>query len=292
MKYSKELLFCCMLTVVTAVCGQEAKSIAGDRTYRVNGVSFTMKPIAAVQGAVLGNHRQYNNREHTVSLSAYYIGQTEVAQELWQAVMGNNPSRYTSFFRNSAKKPVECVNWFECIAFCNELTKKLNGGSDDECVYTDGRHLYTKDDAAAEKEPLMDMDRKGFRLPTEAEWEYAARGGTKCKYAGVDQESLLKNYAWYKDNAEDKTHEVATKKPNNYGLYDMSGNVTEWCWDRYEHTPVGGHDPTGPASVDSGRIRRGGSLYTGAYSTEVSQRDGNGPGGADRIQGLRLVCRP
>ena len=221
---------------------QENRNDTNDRIYRVNGVSFTMKPIAAVQGAVLGDNSQSNNQEHSVSLSAYYIGQTEVTQELWKAVMGSNPSRFT----DSVKNPVEQVSWYDCIEFCNELTAEIMG--EEHCVYTIRGSSVT-----------ADFSQKGFRLPTEAEWEYAAMGGRSHTYAGTNNDASLKDYAWYKSNSGDKTHEVGTKQANKYGLYDMSGNVWEWCWDCYSSsTPSGGQsDPKGAAS-GKGRVVRGG----------------------------------
>ena len=273
MKYSKELLFCCMLTVVTAVCGQEAKSIAGDRTYRVNGVSFTMKPIAAVQEAMLGDNSQSDNKEHSVSLSAYYIGQTEVTQELWKAVMGNNPSTFT----DSVKNPVEQVSWYDCIEFCNELTAEIMG--EEHCVYTIRGSSVT-----------ADFSQKGFRLPTEAEWEYAAMDGRYHTYAGTNNEASLKDYAWYDANSGDKTHEVGTKQANKYGIYDMSGNVQEWCWDWYSSgTPTSGQsDPKGAASGDV-RVVRGGSWDRIAGVAARAYRDFYGPVYRGLNLGLRVA---
>ena len=273
MKYSKELLFCCMLTVVTAVCGQEAKSIAGDRTYRVNGVSFTMKPIAAVQEAMLGDNSQSDNKEHSVSLSAYYIGQTEVTQELWKAVMGNNPSTFT----DSVKNPVEQVSWYDCIEFCNELTAEIMG--EEHCVYKVRGSSVT-----------ADFSQKGFRLPTEAEWEYAAMGEKRYQWAGTDSEDRLKKYAWYNSNSGGKTHEVGQKEANGYGIYDMSGNVREWCWDWYSSgTPTSGQsDPTGAAS-GTNRVIRGGSWEVVANDAARAYRDYFNPDARINLLGLRVA---
>ena len=254
---------------------QENRNNTGDRTYRVNGVSFTLKPIAAVQGAVLGN-RHEDNKEHSVSLSAYYIGQTEVTQELWQAVMGSNPSEFTA----SVKNPVEKVSWYDCIEFCNELTAEIMG--EEHCVYTIRGSSVT-----------ADFSQKGFRLPTEAEWEYAAMGGRYHTYAGTNNDASLKDYAWYNSNSGGKTHEVGTKQANKYGIYDMSGNVWEWCWDWYSSsTPSGGQsDPTGAASGPY-RVLRGGGWVNDADDAARAYRDFYDPDCSDISLGLRVVSRP
>ena len=255
---------------------QENRQVGKDLTYNVNGVSFRMKHIDSVQDAVLGDNSQDNNKEHKVSLSSYYIGETEVTQELWQAVMGSNPSH----FKDSLKNPVEEVTWLDCIGFCNELTIAVMG-DDDECVY----------DVRGGK-VVADFSKKGFRLPTEAEWEYAAMGGNGQRYAGCNIESQLENYAWYGDNSDSKTHEVGTKKANKYGLYDMSGNVWEWCWDWWsDSTPSGGKDPVGAVS-GSRRVFRGGSWNSGlASGCERSYRIYPPPGDSYYFLGLRLACR-
>ena len=267
---------------------------SADKTYTVGGISFTMKGIAAVTGKSVGHGDESDNAPHTVSLTAYRIGETEVTQELWQAVMGDNPSWFKSSPDGSevqAKRPVESVNWYECIAFCNELTKKVPEFGESQCVYTVDGHTYGTADATAGKKPTMDMNKKGFRLPTEAEWEWAAMGGKDYKWPGTNVESELVNYAWYGANSSGKTHEVKQKQPNGYGLYDMSGNVWEWCWDWYSNsTPEGGQDPKGAGS-GSPRVPRGGDWESDASHAARAYRGYFYPGVSYISLGLRVVSR-
>ena len=267
-----------------------------DKIYTVGGISFTMKGIAAVTGKSVGHGDESDNAPHTVSLTAYRIGETEVTQELWQTVMGNNPSNFSGSPESGEaqeKRPVECVNWYHAIAFCNKLSKACNL---EPCYTVTGVDFdaLTFDDIPTSNNSnwnnaVCDWSKKGFRLPTEAEWEWAAMGGKDYKWSGTNVESELKDYAWY---GGDKTHEVKKKQPNGYELYDMSGNVWEWCWDRYGTllNPLP-EDYSGAASGDY-RVRRGGGWELDAISAARAFRGYYDPDSRYNDLGLRLVSRP
>ena len=236
-----------------------------------DGCAYHFFRINGVQGGTIGNNDQYDNKEHTVTLSYFQMGRTEIPQELYELVMGENPSKFKgpSYPPAGGEKqelrPVENVDWFKVILFCNELTRCTEGWGEKECVYTYDGHTYNFRDARDGKVPKMNMSKKGFRLPTSAEWEWAAQSGSaRNVYSGANSEAPLKaHYAWYRENSGDKTHQVDNKATNDYGLSDMSGNVEEWCWDWYSNsTPASGQiDPTGPAQQEGsyGRVVHGGS---------------------------------
>ena len=278
-----------------------------DKTYTVGGISFTMKGIAAVTNKNVG-HADYssNNDVHTVSLTAYRIGETEVTQELWQAVMGENPS----WFKGTGnppdgsevqeKRPVESVNWYHAIAFCNKLSKACNlepcytvQGVDFDALTFSAIPTSNNNDW---NNAVCDWSKNGFRLPTEAEWEWAAMGGTEHKWAGTNVKGQLINYAWYRDsdggNANNKTHEVKKKQANGYGLYDMSGNVWEWCWDWYGALPNPLPEDYSGADSGSFRVYRGGSWGNDATLAARAFRVSSGPDGSSNSLGLRVVSRP
>ena len=225
-----------------------------NKTFTVNGVSFEMVFVEGGTFQMGSNDGESDEQPvHQVTLSNYHIGKTEVTQELWQAVMGSNPS-YSGF--KGAKNPVNNVSWNDCQEFISKLNR-LTGGR--------------------------------FRLPTEAEWEYAARGGNKSrgyKYSGSD---YLGRVAWYEDNSDSKVHPVGSKSPNELGLYDMSGNVREWCsdwYDSYLSSPQ--TNPTGPSSGNN-RMGRGGSWDHNATRCRVANRGGSAPAFSSGSLGLRLA---
>ena len=289
---------------ITAGTAVKVRFVAG-KTYTVNSVNFTMKDIAAVTNGTLGHaNYSYNNAMHTVSLTAYRIGETEVTQELWQAVMGNNPSYFQGFWElpesgeMQEKRPVGSVNWYQCIAFCNKLSLKLGltpcytvtvSGSPIDFSTLAYSAIPTSDNADWNS-TVLDMSKNGFRLPTEAEWEWAAKGGKEHKWAGTNEESELGTYAWYGTNS--KTHEVKKKQANGYGLYDMSGNVWEWCWDWFSDLPNPLPADYLGAVSGSDRVGRGGSWGDGADFAARAYRDDIYPDYSGSNLGLRLVSRP
>jgi formylglycine-generating enzyme required for sulfatase activity len=208
-------------------------------------------------------HGGVKKAAHKVTLTKpFYLGKYEVTQEQWQAVMGNNPSK-----TKGPKNPVDSVTWNDC----QDFFKKLN--------------------------PKIAASGKSGRLPTEAEWEYACRAGTQTPYFFGDDEKQLDDYAWYIRNGPPKTihrpHPVGQKKPNPWGLYDMYGNVTEWCADwvgsqYYEESPV--TDPKGP-ETGTMKALRGGSVewdapWCSSLECLLDKPSEKGPG--DR--GIRIVC--
>jgi formylglycine-generating enzyme required for sulfatase activity len=194
--------------------------------------------------------------EHGVCVSDFAIGKFEVTQSQWEAVMGSNPS---TFKEPGSNYPVENVSWEEVQVFIKKLNQKTG---------------------------------KKYRLPTEAEWEYAARsGGKKEKFAGICDGKQVSEYAWLNKNSGDKTHVVGTRKPNGLGIYDMTGNVSEWLgdWygeDYYSKSPL--DNPTGPRSGQNRTIRGGSWSYPAGWM-RVWNRDYGAPNQRNSNVGFRLV---
>ena len=257
-----------LMTFTFAACGGDDDDEKGDdtpkfpnQTITVGGVSFKM--IAVEGGTFLMGSPESDAEadddekpQHEVTLSNYYIGETEVTQELWETVMDSNPSEF-----KGPKLPVENVSWDDCQEFILKLNEKTG---------------------------------KTFRLPTEAEWEYAARGGKKSKGYTYSGSNAIDDVAWYDGNSGEITHKVSTKQANELGIYDMSGNVYEWCQDWYGKTYYENSsttDPQGPTSGAS-RVLRGGSWYGIAQGCRVANRIIGYPGSRRNFIGLRLVLAP
>lgn len=228
------------------------------QTFTVNGVSFTMINVEGgtfTMGATKeqgSSSYDWEKPAHCVTLSSYSIGQTEVTQELWQAVMGNNPS----YYKSDISRPVEQVSWNDCQRFIRKLYSLT------------GQH---------------------FRLPTEAEWEFAARGGVNSLGYKFSGDMKLSRVAWYQGSGN--PHPVGKKQPNELGIYDMSGNVWEWCqdWfdeDYYSSSPV--NNPQGPSS-GLWRTLRGGSWFDTSWSCRVSSRGCRAPNESSFYNGFRLA---
>jgi formylglycine-generating enzyme required for sulfatase activity len=218
-----------------------------------------------VKGGALpmGNSEKFNDEEpmHRITLNRYCIGKYEVTQKEWQAVMGNNPS----LFKNE-NNPVENVTWYDVVEYCNKRSQKENltpcySGSGDEIT--------------------CNFQANGYRLPTEAEWEYACRGGAKSQNYVYSGSNNADEVAWYENNSM-QPQPVGQKKPNEIGIYDMSGNIWEWCWDWYDkdfYKNSPSTNPKGPATGKNRSYRSGGSggriqwlRSTGRYNIKSSYK--------------------
>jgi formylglycine-generating enzyme required for sulfatase activity len=217
------------------------------------GVKMDLVWIPAGEFDMGSNDNDSEKPVHRVKLTkGFWMGKHEVTQEQWEKVMGTNPSNF-----KGAKNPVEKVSWNDC----QEFLKKLN-------------------------EVVRD---RGFRLPTEAEWEYACRAGTKTEFYSGDNDNDLAEAGWYSGNSDSKTHPVGEKKPNAFGLHDMHGNVWEWCQDWYgDYSPGDVSDPTGPSS-GSLRVLRGGSWISNSAYCRTASRYSRVPAYSVSYRGFRVV---
>lgn len=235
---------------------------AGCATAKKTKQAFTEPAMIVVKGGcfqmgdTFGVGGDNEKPVHVVCVNDFYIGKYEVTQEQWKAVMGNNPAFFSSCGNNC---PVENVSWDDAQDYINKLSEKTG---------------------------------KKYRLPTEAEWEYAARsGGKKEKWSGTSNFDELEDYAWFLDNSGKKTHPVGKKKPNGLGLYDMSGNVWEWVKDGYDQAYYKKSPKVNPRGPESGasRVRRGGGWVSVPGNVRAAIRAGDDPDVGFSYLGFRLA---
>ena len=215
---------------------------------------------------------------HRVTMSGFWLGKYEVTQSHYVRIMGENPSNF-----KGSRRPVDGVSWYDAIQFCNKLSEKMNL----EPVYEISKPFLGIFGGYSVK---INEKANGFRLPYEAEWEYACRAGTTTKYYWGN--SINGRYCWYDDNSGSKTHPVGQKKPNRWGLYDMSGNVWEWCMDWYDSDYYSNSQQKNPHGPSSGKYRsiRGGSYYNHhIYNVRSASRYRCDPGYSDGTLGFRVV---
>lgn len=221
---------------------------------RIPAGSFVMSSSQGEDG-----HRDNENQVRITISKPFYLGKYEVTQAQWQAVMGNNPSKF-----KGNKLPVENVSWNDAMAFCAKLTER---------------------ERAAKRIP----ENMKYTLPTEAQWEYACRAETKTRFCTGNSDENLSRAAWWRGNANGSTHPIAEKTPNAWGLYDMHGNVWEWCADWYGQNLRDGTDPAGAAS-GSLRVVRGGAWDCSAVFCRSAVRSGYSPDFRGVFLGVRIAC--
>jgi formylglycine-generating enzyme required for sulfatase activity len=239
-----------------------------------NSIGMNLKLIPAGEFQMGSTESDDEKPRHLVTISRpFYLGVYPVTQREYMQVVKKNPSQ----FSGNERLPVETVSWFDAVEFCNALSRKEGLPP-----------FYSVKGQTVE---VPDWNGLGYRLPTEAEWECACRAGTTARFSLGDDENALGQYAWYSANSGNQTHTVGEKKPNALGLYDMHGNVWEWCWDGYDaayYKQSPAVDPRGPGAAAS-RVIRGGSWYHDPQVARSAFRFGYSPGSRDYNLGCRLA---
>ncbi len=296
------LALACVAAIILAVAGSKRSGVAavdtlpekssGDSTPAIAAAPDVAAPKFSREDMVwvpegtfmMGSEKGDNDEKpiHQVTVDGFYISRTEVTQKDFELVMGVNPSN----FKDCPTCPVEKVSWFDAILYCNARTKAA-GSQDTVYRYTSKTGKPGMD--LVLEEIGSDLRKKGFRLPTEAEWEYACRAGGSTKYFWGN--SMDEGYVWDQTNSGQKTHPVGRKKPNGFGLFDMNGNVWEWCNDWYGTNyegNIGIQNPQGPAS-GMYRVFRGGSWLNDDVNFRSTIRKASSPSVRDFNIGFRCV---
>jgi formylglycine-generating enzyme required for sulfatase activity len=257
-----------------------------------------------VTGGTFKNIWSSNYCGKNINVGDFYIGKYEVTQKEWMEVMGSNPSKF-----KGDNLPVETVSWYDCVEYCNKRSMqeglkpyynidKKNKDANNQTIVDEIKWIVA-----------INAEANGYRLPTEVEWEYAAGGGQLSKSYIYSGGNHIDKVAWFWkncgdtnltgfwhwptiENNNDRTHAIGRKEPNELGLYDMSGNVREWCWDWYGDLEINGSDLNGAkeSSSETGRVWKGGGWIGGDFCCEPSFRGNYEASGKGPDQGFR-VCR-
>ena len=288
-----------------ATCGHDVTDSKAEHSF-VNEVcticEYSRFVLISVGTFQMGSNVGYSNNKpvHEVTITKpFYMGKYEVTQAEYEKYCSYGSSSPSSDKGDGDNYPAYYVSWYDALVYCNkrsmaeELTPcySISGNTDPEkwgTVPTSSNNTWNA--------VVCNWNANGYRLPTEAEWEYAARAEdntvASLTYSGTSDVNKLGEYSWYSSNSNSKTHEVGTKKANGFGLYDMSGNVWEWCWNRftnsYDAEAEGGSDPTG-TSAGSNRVYRGGSWRSSSDRCAVSCRRSLYPNIRDNNLGFRVV---
>ena len=253
-----------MLLACLVNCGGRKKDNSPATPIRfirtASGIEMALIPASDF---LMGNDRGEEDEKpaHPVRVSSFYMDKFAVTQKSFEGLMGTNPSKF-----KGPDRPVERVSWLAAVKYCNMRSLK------------EGLHPCYDPETLA-----CNFEADGYRLPTEAEWEYACRAGSTTDYSFGNDPALLREYGWFKDNSGEATNPVGEKRPNAWGLHDMHGNVSEWCNDFYAEDAYrrsGGDDPRGPATGEK-RVLRGGNWRSDASQCRSSARSAETPGFAD-----------